>query len=72
MKGRKDILETTFGKWRFHEKKYHSPTDMFIFNDKVIITIWDAEPYFAIYIKNTEVAKIYKDYFDLIWKISKE
>ncbi|MCX6798553.1 MAG: hypothetical protein NTW59_00450 [Candidatus Diapherotrites archaeon] len=71
MRERKDILETTFGKWRFHEKKYHSPTDMFIFNDKIIMTVWNAEPYFAIYIKNKEVAKIYKGYFNLIWKIAK-
>ncbi|MBU2101046.1 hypothetical protein KKG83_06905 [Candidatus Micrarchaeota archaeon] len=71
MKEQKDILERTYGKWRFHEKKYHSPTDLFIFNDKIIMTIWNAEPYFAICIKNEEVAKIYRDYFKLIWKISK-
>jgi len=72
MKERKDILETTYGEWKFHEEKYHSPTDMFIFNEKVIITIWNAEPYFAICITNKEIAKIYRDYFDLIWKISKK
>lgn len=72
MKESKDILETTHGKWRFHEKKYHSPTDLFIYNDKIIMTIWNAEPYFAIYIKNEEVAKIYRDYFKLIWKIAKK
>ena len=52
MRDSKEILDTTQGKWRFHEKKYHSPTDMFIFNDKVIITIWGAEPYFSILIQN--------------------
>src|SRR3989344_1088262 len=71
MRESKEILETTYGKWRFHEKKYHSPTDMFIYNDKVIITIWNAQPYFAIFIQNSEVAKIYRDYFDLVWNISK-
>jgi predicted transcriptional regulator len=30
MKNQRDILESTSGKWRFHEKEYHSPTDMFI------------------------------------------
>mgnify|MGYP001602248156 FL=1 len=71
MRKDKAILSSTQGKWRFHDKKYHSPTDMFIFNDKLIMTIWNSKPYFALYIRNKEVASVYRDYFDLIWRISK-
>jgi hypothetical protein len=32
--------------------------------------MWNADPYFVIYIRNKEFSKIYRDYFELIWKIS--
>ncbi|MDO8624892.1 MAG: hypothetical protein Q7R47_02325, partial [Candidatus Diapherotrites archaeon] len=53
-------------------QKFHAPTDMFIYHDTVLLTIWNAEPYFAIRIKNRDVSQIYRDYFELIWKISKK
>lgn len=56
------------GKMRFHPSEYPSPTDTFIYNDKVMLVMWTANPPVAVVIKNEENAKGYKNQFELMWK----
>lgn len=42
-----------------------------VWGDKVAIILWTENP-MAILIKNNEVAKAYRDYFELLWKMGEE
>ena len=63
---RKDII----GSVRFHMITYF-PTDTYIYNDKVLIVIFDANPPFAILIKNKQSAEKYTTLFKALWKKAK-
>jgi sugar-specific transcriptional regulator TrmB len=47
-----------------------SPLAINIYGDKVAIILWEDNP-LAIVIKNNSVAKGYKEYFEVLWKIAK-
>jgi len=47
-----------------------SPATTFIYSNKVAIIIWEPFPT-AIKITSSEVAKSYKNYFSLLWKLAK-
>ncbi len=51
-------------------KKYQSSTSFFVYENTVIIGSLVNEDIFTIKIENSEIAKAYKNYFDLIWQIS--
>ena len=55
---------------RFLPKGYGGLTATNIYADKVAIILWSEQP-LAILIKNREIAKSYKNYFDLLWRIAK-
>jgi len=42
-----------------------------IFGDKVAIVLWKEKHPSGFMIDNTDIAKSFKKWFDLIWKISK-
>lgn len=50
---------------------YESAAATNIWSDKVAIIMWTERP-FAILIHDNEIAKSYKNYFDLLWKIAKK
>jgi sugar-specific transcriptional regulator TrmB len=61
--------------WRLNEikyisKEYQSPTVSFIYGDKVAIFVHE-DPVTIILIKNSNVSKSYKNYFNLLWRIAK-
>jgi sugar-specific transcriptional regulator TrmB len=66
-KKRKDVLKITYGTIKFYPLTYF-PTDTFIYNDKVLIVIWNANPPFAVLIINKQAAESYKKMFDVFWK----
>jgi sugar-specific transcriptional regulator TrmB len=55
---------------RFVPKQYGNPAATLIYGDKVQISIWEPS-LLAIVIKSSLVAKMYKNHFDLLWKIAK-
>ncbi len=65
------IIKISSGKYRYLSGKYLFPSSYCIYGDKVAIFIWHL-PYFAIVIKNRDVAKTYQNYFDFFWEIAKE
>jgi HTH-type transcriptional regulator, sugar sensing transcriptional regulator len=63
-------------KWKLNEiryipKEYSSPTSTTIYGKKVLIFL-DESPVSMILIESEKVAKTYKNYFDLLWKIAKK
>ena len=56
---REDILKVTYGKVRFFPLSYF-PTDTWIYNDKVLIVTYTADPPIAILIINKQTANSYK------------
>lgn len=56
---------------RYLPESYGSVAATNIYGDKVAIIVWTEEPV-AILIKNNEVAKAYRSYFELLWDLSKE
>ena len=66
-KKRKDVVKITYGAVKFYPLTYF-PTDTFIYNDKVLIVIWNANPSFAILIINKQTSQSYKKFFDVFWK----
>jgi sugar-specific transcriptional regulator TrmB len=66
------LLRDYFGQARFHSSKFKSLTDTMIYNDKVVLFIWTANPPIAVVIQNKENADSYKNQFNLMWKYSKK
>jgi sugar-specific transcriptional regulator TrmB len=56
---------------RYLPQKYASPLAINIYKDKVAIILWKKEP-LAVVIKNIEIAKSYKKYFELMWHVAKK
>ena len=66
----KNILDITHGTMRFYPLTYF-PTDTWIYNDKVLIVNYTADPPVAILITSKQTAESYKKLFDGFWKKAK-
>lgn len=55
---------------RYLSEEFSNPTSVNIYGNKVAIILWAKQPY-AIVIKSEEIAKGYRNYFELLWKIAK-
>lgn len=72
----KESLKNKIEKTKNTEIKYlpdnfFSPVMTAIYGDKIAIFIW-SEPLFTILIKDKDVSKSFKTYFDLLWGLAKE
>ena len=56
---------------RYLPESYASPVVTFIYGNKVCINIWEPT-LIAIIIDSPDVAKTYKNHFDIIWKLAKK
>ena len=56
---------------RYLPDEYSSPLAINIYGNKVAIILWSKEKPLAIVIKQEEIAKGYRNYFELIWKSAK-
>lgn len=62
---------TEFAEWRYLPMDYPTPASTGIYNNKVLIFIFTAEP-IVILIESDEVAKSYLQNFEALWAIAKE
>ena len=62
--------EIPYAEVRYLPKEYESHTATNIYGSKVAIILWTQNP-FAIVINNEEIAKSYRKYFELMWRIAK-
>jgi len=66
----KDIKKLPLAEIRYLPEKYSNPVSVNIYGDKTAIILWAEKP-IAIVIKDREITKGYKNYFELMWKIAK-
>jgi DNA-binding MarR family transcriptional regulator len=64
----KELLRNYVGAKRFVPHEFYSPVDTMIYNDKVVLFIWNAKPPLAVKIRSNDVAQAYKSQFRLLWK----
>ena len=55
---------------RILPKEYDTDANTIISDDKIVIFIWDKE-ITVIEMQDTEIAKTYKNYFEILWKKAK-
>ena len=68
----KKKIKVPYSDIRYLPKKYESDVSINIYGDKVAILLWNKENPLAILIKNKLFVKGYRQYFDLLWSISKK
>jgi HTH-type transcriptional regulator, sugar sensing transcriptional regulator len=68
LKSDRKFIGCYFGEARFHSKEFPSPTDTMIYNDKIILFIWTADPPLAVVIRNKRNAEGYRNQFNMMWK----
>lgn len=66
----KDRKKEKYTKVKYMPNGYVSPAAMDIFQDYVYIFLWEEKP-FVFMIKNKTIAKSFKQYFNVLWKIAK-
>jgi len=71
IKKRGDIISSKNTTMRFLPEKYSYLATTMIYGDMVGIVVC-SEPFLAIRIKSKEVAETYKNYFEIIWEVSKK
>jgi sugar-specific transcriptional regulator TrmB len=64
-------IKVPFSEIRYLPQKYASPVAINIYGDKIALILWQKEDPIAILIKNKDMAEGYKQYFELMWNISK-
>ena len=67
----KKISRIPLSEIRYLPEKYSNPVAVNIYGDKVAIILWAARP-IAIVIKNKEIAEGHRQYFELLWTLSKK
>ena len=55
---------------KYLPKMKNSPVSTNVCGDEIVFILWSDNPY-LIKIKNKGIAESYKNYFNLLWKISK-
>jgi sugar-specific transcriptional regulator TrmB len=66
-----ESVNNAFSMFRYLPKEFISPTTTFVYGNTTSIIVWSEVPV-ATVIQNNEVAKSYKNYFELLWKIAKK
>jgi len=68
----KTYLKDPLVKIAFISPEYTSPVAINIYERKVAILLWIEEEPFGILIDNEKIAKGFKNYFELMWKIARK
>jgi len=68
---RNTLNKLSYTEAKYLPEEYDSPVATSICGDEVVMTLY-SQPTLTIQIKNVEIAKAYKKYFNLLWKIAKE
>lgn len=67
----KEVKKLKFSEVRTIGKEFSTPTHVSIVGNKLGIILW-SEEVIGILIENEEIAKSFKSYFDILWKISRK
>ena len=64
------VLKSPYSEFRKLPKEFSTPTTTLVYGNKISIWIWQPVP-MAIMIESDDLAKAYRHYFELLWKIAK-
>ncbi len=64
------LVKDYIGGYKFVPSKYFCPSDTFIYNDKIVIFIWTADPPTAVVIRDPSSAGGYKNIFKWMWSMA--
>jgi HTH-type transcriptional regulator, sugar sensing transcriptional regulator len=70
MRGIRTKKELPLADWRFIPREYDSPATIWIYGDKVAITLWTDKP-LVVMINNKKIRESYIKFFNLMWNVSK-
>jgi sugar-specific transcriptional regulator TrmB len=70
-KAKGDMVKAKGSEFRYLPDDYFSPTCTVVYGNKTAIIIW-SEPFLTILIENKEVARSYRNYFEILWGIAKK
>lgn len=68
----KEIMYLPLMELRFFPKGFESPSHIYVYGDKLAITLWTKEFPFGILVENKEIANRFREFFNWFWKISKK
>lgn len=57
---------------RYLPQKYSSPLAVNIYGNKVALILWSKERPLAIVVKNKDISRGYRSYFELLWKLARQ
>ncbi len=63
--------QVKIGEVKFYPEKYFSPTTCITYADRLVFELWEDEP-LIIWIKDGQLAKTFRNYFEMIWKAAKK
>lgn len=69
--GTRVTLKSRYSQFRFLPREYPLPAIFGILENKVALIIW-SDPFLGITIENIDLAKTFRSYFELLWKIAKK
>ncbi len=64
------ISKTVYGNVRYFSWQDPTPTSAWVYDDKVVIALWESKPVRLIMIRNKEVNRAYRNYFEAIWRFA--
>ena len=68
---RTEQVKLAYSNFKYIAEEFSSPTTTFVYGNNTVIIVWSENP-IATLIKSEEVAKSYKNYFELLWKIAEK
>ncbi len=72
---RKQIEElqkaVNIGNVKFYSEKYFTPVSFMAYSNRMIMLLWEDEP-LIIWIKDGQLAKTFRNYFEMIWRVAKK
>lgn len=71
LQGKRPTKEQKLIQIRFLPEKYEFPATTIIYGNNVAIIIWDENP-ICFVLESKKVAKSFKNYFEILWKIAKK
>jgi len=66
---RTEMVKVAYANLRYVPDEFSAPTTTFVYGGKTAIIIWGETPV-ATLIKSEQVAKSYRNYFEMLWKIA--
>lgn len=69
IKGTK-ITKEIVGEYKYLPKEFEGPTNTIIYGNKIAIIVWS--DLIAFILESKETNKVYRKYFDVLWKIAKK